>query len=484
MDENNFIPSGGFFNVTEHSFLETSCSFVTDNVFENEDINIIVDITNLIPKFIPHCKFCVRLTSLNTKKDTNDKNIILIDNEYDICSYQRLRIHHSFRLSDCQDYCVDSIGLVLNNFTLFFPNLTFSKLALKTKRNDCILTTNLPPVGIVYIATPIKLIFNTGDEKDYDIIITFHCSKGIITFSKDKSDVLQTHILHISEAHTIYEYDFFVHCYIPGQNTINVEWFIRRDSKDLYFTRQDLPLEFVCPFVLRNSIYDMYHSIVYNESYKEIHSLHTSSDYYLFNEFKMNIGWKVNILSFEIQSKNDVVNYIDTFIELPFELESNDEFSVMNKFHINGTKLNNIDLGNIIITYNIDSDNYLGTHKYIISLPNVPVVEQEIIVKLDFPSSGSQFEMCEMFLELTNVSKFPIEAVFEICNSQHFAIFGIMNTQICLIPQQPLKVSIRFFPLTHGNLAFPTISLTAANNLKKCFWNSSPSLFVSYSTAS
>ena len=507
---NKFLPDNFNFKINSNEinnpFLKVNLNFFKDYIFENEKILVNIEIQNLINIEIP--EFQIQIVFKNYENNKKVQVDELIPNKFHLLPLSNFKYQHEVqREFSYHKVKFRSFGVMINDVIIYFPiSSEFSHLYIEPKRNICSLTSHLPPFGIVYIPSSICLNFCNNENYKYTIILHISSDNNIkLSISQYGDEELPSiNKIKFENNEQKYSFDFYIKCFEAQIVNLNIEWYLKINKKEKYHTKQIIPIPFLCPFLLQTNIYNKYRTLIYynqqnenineneddNFNYKRNNAqnlLYNFDEYYLYTKFKANLSLDVRILSFEIEPETSFINFSQQFLELPISLLSDEEFSSINKFSISKEESNNeekVQIGKIKILYEIESDIFTEQYHYEIPLSKFYIKEREIDVNFNFPSSGSQFEMCELELEIINTSQFPIEIIFNIDESSEFAMFGLLNSQIAIFPLQPHHILLRFFPLSHGTLNFPTISIYSAEDSRKCYWKSSPQIFIVYPTAS
>ncbi|OHS95034.1 hypothetical protein TRFO_10751 [Tritrichomonas foetus] len=479
-----WIPQNTKLNVQDYkhpeaTFLKVDGSFLKRFVFESEPIEVEVRMSSTLPKAIPDATVAVQI------KDTNNNTKL-----YTIAKHQSITPNKTLIFksaiqpeANVTNLKLTDVVLIINGVLLIFQAQSNSEIHIEPRDSGCSLTANLPPTGFVDVPAPIHLKFTTSEAAGYSVILSVFCQNAIVAPVPEMTGDMKNIKIDVDEPYREYNITFYVFSSLPNEINIQLKWHVQKDGKSGRIVKQELPLEFQLPFLVETEIYNETRTLVPQGT-----PLLTESSYSILTKFSVNSSWPVSIESFEIIPTTENINFHKSIIRLPIALEPNDEFSALTRFST-GSKEEKTSLGKLQIRYFMNSAVYEGSHVYSYILPatdshQIAIDTLKLRVKFDFPPRGSQFEMCELCIHVTNVSYTPIEIVLYTRDTSVFFMAGTLNTQIGLFPNDPIELPLKFFPLAHGSLTFPEISINSAQNFNHCYWKASPTIFISYPAAS
>lgn len=611
----------------ENTFLKVNASFSKKIVFEGDPAEVKVSIISNLPKEIRDASIAVQYYSKTTNNSNFDDNdnyslqnkpkMLMIAQHQAIVPNKRLFYRSSVCLSDqlnnnATNVVLTDVILIINSVKLIFSielkgkGSEFSnrqqEIRIEPKDIGCSLIANYSQPGFVGVPVPIHLKFSTSDFAGYSIILSVTCDQKdtFVSRNYDMSGKMEDVTIDAEKPFKECNLTFYAFSPTPKEINLELKWHYQRDGKSGKDTRQDLPLEFQFPFILKAKVFNESSSCRTEVNVQKTPLL-TESSYSILTEFMSNCPWPITIKSFEIvpekENKEEEEEYIrkrlsnvdldisdiyenniiddpaisfqKPIINLPIVLEPNDCFSAFTKFSTGKKPIKSINLGTLLIRYFMHSTIYKGTHLYVFKVPSsenvivnkknqsvlnistntnaiprkgsahntnsssntkknskigltgrgsksnfsrsscntiIPLItdntsgnktvnvsnDQKLIsieklklhVEFDFPSRGSQFEMCELTIKMTNVSETPLEIVYDIKPTKDFLMAGTLSTQIGLFPYDPAELSLKFFPLAHGSLTFPEITIKSAQSWDYCYWSANPTIFISYPVAS
>ena len=478
------------------TFFKVHAYFLKPFGWEDNPIEVQVKLISTLPKEISNVSLAVQLVG---NMDNNlKKEVCVFAKNQTITPNKRLtftgEIHPESKLTD---YTLSHFVLIINDILLFFDadnEQLVHEIHIEPQDSGCSLTANLMPMGFVNVPAPIYLKFVASDVADYSVFLNVSCKDASVFQNIDdskkyienadlpKSEMKDVRI-DISEPNKDYNLTFYAFSRYPNEISIKLNWYVRKGEKDFKVTTQELPIEFQLPFIIQTSIFNEAHNLLTNND-----SLLTESKYTMLMKFTSNSSLSATIESFDIIPTTNNIQFTKPMIKLPISVNQNDKFSAFTTF-TTGENEEKTNLGKIQIKYLImNSALYSGSHLYTVNLPSndnqISIEKLKLRVKFVFPPRGSQFEMCELSLNITNISDTPIEIVLSIQNSRDFFISGTTNTQLGLFPDDPVEYPLTFFPLAHGTLQFPLISINSAQDYSICYWKSSPPIFISYPSSS